>query len=357
MPDRAKDLLRHLIVEGFSERTGYTRPRSGGSNVDTPAQNREFHGNFLLSQVKSISINMLSAIQIQEKADTELDKGITIEFESFPGIGEAFDDMVFGRSGIELLNIRHISERTYASIFVPEGKLAFFVKKIEDYRQYKTDKNGKPRDNQNLLDTIENITLASINALWTDAEEVFPSELEPAFWWEAWLPVRGNRARIINGCKELASKSGLRTSTRTISFPERSVLLLHADLNQMIGSLPVLNLIAELRRAKDTAEFFVELPAHEERPWVVDLQGRTSYADGSDEAPRVCLLDTGVTRGHPLLADSIATADLFSINPSWGTEDHNGHGTALAGLSLYGDLTELLSKSDPVLLSHRLESS
>jgi hypothetical protein len=300
---------------------------------------------------------MLSAIQIQKKAGIEFDRGLPIEFESFPGIEKAFEDLSFSTSGIELLNVRHSHGRTYASVFVPDGKLVYFVKKIGEYEQFKTIKNGNPRDNRKLVDTIENIKLAKIDALWTDAEEVFPSELDPAFWWEVWLPKRDDRKRTIRCCKEAASSSGLHTSTRTISFPERTVLLVHADLKQMIGALPVLNLIAELRRAKDTAEFFVEIPAHEERPWVDDLVRRTTYADSSDESPRICLVDTGINRGHPLLADSIDTADLFSINPSWGTEDHDGHGTALAGLSLYGDLIEPLSNTEPVLLSHRLESS
>ncbi len=356
MPDRAKELLRHLIVKGFTEKSGYTRPQRKGPDTHIPPQDRAFHGDYLLGQLASISRDMLSAIQIQEKAGIKLDRGITIEFESFPAIGEAFDDLTFGKSGIELLNVRHAAGRTYASVFVPDGKLAYFVKKIDLYRQHKTDKNGKPGDNQKLIDTIENITLASINALWTDAVEAFPTETEPAFWWEAWLPTRGNRDRTIKGFKELASYSGLRTSASTISFPERSVLLIQADLTQMKGALPVLSVIAELRRAKDTADFFVELPAHEERPWV-DLARRTSYAESSDETPRICVVDTGINRGHPLLAGSIDAADLFSINPSWGKEDHDGHGTSIAGLSLYGDLTEPLSNTEPVLLSHRLESS
>jgi hypothetical protein len=48
---------------------------------------------------------------------------------------------------------------------------------------------------------------------------------------------------------------------------------------------------------------------------------------------------------------------MSTIRPDWGTADAAGHGTGIAGLSLYGDLTELLASAEPVLLEHRLESS
>jgi hypothetical protein len=68
------------------------------------------------------------------------------------------------------------------------------------------------------------------------------------------------------------------------------------------------------------------------------------------------VLDTGVTRGHPLLAASLAAADCHSCEPSWGVHDHDGHGTEMAGLALHGDLGPVLAGSGPVQLRHGLES-
>ncbi|MCA8971747.1 MAG: S8 family peptidase, partial [Planctomycetes bacterium] len=98
----------------------------------------------------------------------------------------------------------------------------------------------------------------------------------------------------------------------------------------------------------------------EQAEWVADLLERTTRPDG--RAPAVCVLDTGVTRGHPLLEGALAEEDCTSVDPNWGPHDDGGgptmmgHGTEMAGLALYGNLTPVLEGSEPVRLRHRLES-
>lgn len=76
----------------------------------------------------------------------------------------------------------------------------------------------------------------------------------------------------------------------------------------------------------------------------------------SDAAPLVCVLDTGVNEKHPLLIPVADSPDMHTYNPAWGTDDRNGHGTAMAGLSAYGDLTEVLASALPIQLTHCIES-
>ena len=82
----------------------------------------------------------------------------------------------------------------------------------------------------------------------------------------------------------------------------------------------------------------------------------TRFELESENSPYVCLLDTGVNRGHPLLTKALARADLHTVDPNWGSDDTHGHGTSMAGVALAGDLTELLTKNGPVDFQHRLES-
>jgi hypothetical protein len=93
----------------------------------------------------------------------------------------------------------------------------------------------------------------------------------------------------------------------------------------------------------------------EEVEWMNELLGRTTFPE--ENAPSVCILDTGVNRSHPLLEQSLADTDMHSFRPNWGTADHAGHGTEMAGVALFEDLAAKLTSSDPVLLSHRLESA
>jgi len=72
----------------------------------------------------------------------------------------------------------------------------------------------------------------------------------------------------------------------------------------------------------------------EQAQWITELVNRTDPAP--PEAPAACILDTGVNRGHPLLQHSLAEDDLHTCDPGWGSADHDGHGTEMAGVTLYG---------------------
>lgn len=148
----------------------------------------------------------------------------------------------------------------------------------------------------------------------------------------------------------------MRVAPGAVDFPERTVLLVSASVDQMQRSMLTLNSIAELRRPKETAEFFDSLEPGEQHEWINDLLGRTSFINNADDVTHVCLLDTGVTRGHPLLANALYAADLHTVEPAWLVGDDHGHGTSMAGLALFGDLTDLLSGSGHVDVRHRLES-
>src|SRR5471030_1756012 len=95
----------------------------------------------------------------------------------------------------------------------------------------------------------------------------------------------------------------------------------------------------------------------EQADWARDLANRVRAP--SALVPAVCLLDSGVTQGHPLVAPGLDPADQHAYDNAWGVGDSafwNGHGTAMAGVALYGDLEAALSHGGPVALGHRLET-
>ncbi len=53
---------------------------------------------------------------------------------------------------------------------------------------------------------------------------------------------------------------------------------------------------------------------------------------------RICILDSGINTNHPLLKTAIADSQSFIEGRHEG--DESGHGTAVAGIALYGDLEE-----------------
>ena len=222
--------------------------------------------------------------------------GLQVEFESFPDVELAFESLAREQSGIELLNVRHEEDRTQATVFVPDGKLEHFEGLIRDYLAEKRNSRGHARDNRRLIDAIRQIRAASVRALWTDDPDEFPARDEAAVWWEVWLPVRRDRQAVVSAFRERAEAQEMRVAPGDLVFPERTVLLIHASAEQMQRSMLTLNSIAELRRAKETAEFFDSLPPEEQSEWLEELSTRMRYPASVGETPHVCLLDTGVNR-------------------------------------------------------------
>ncbi len=345
----------HFLLEGVTETEAYRYPGGGDGGSAIPERDRVRHGGALRGQIEGLRGEAESAREAQQVAGMEDGPGLQVEFESFPDVELAFESLARERSGIELSNIRHEDNRTLATVFVPDGKLVIFENLISAYLDESRDTKTGPR-NHKLLNAISAIRMASLQALWTDAADEFPSVDEGLVWWEVWLPARRDRRATMEWFRERAEAQGMRVAQGELIFPERTVLLARASVEQMRHSMVTLNSIAELRRPKETAEFFDSLPPDEQVEWLEDLLSQTRFAAEHEQRPYVCLLDTGVNRGHPLLAPAFDPNDLHTVEPGWGTGDTDGHGTEMAGVALAGNLTELLAANVPVEIIHRLES-
>ncbi|MCF6256054.1 MAG: S8 family peptidase [Gammaproteobacteria bacterium] len=356
MTDR-KDAKPHFFLGRTGKPELYTYSGGGGGEKPLiPEKNRQQHGSRLLGQLQQIQTDQQELKT--EASDYPLESviGIQIEFESFPDIALAVESLANETHKIELLNVTHRNDTTFATIFVPEGKLSAFEKKLRDYLSEKKNKNGGAIDNRPLIDAIRSFRVAALEALWTDDIDQLPEDSEQSFWWEVWLPVRGNRQGVLHDFTLLASAIEIEVSPQSLHFPENSVLLAKGNRRQFSQSGLLLNTISELRKAKETAAFFDEIPANQQHEWTDELLSRASFSKATDTTPYVCILDTGVNRGHPLLSPIIGTKDQFSLDGAWAATDDDGHGTGSAGLVAWGDLTSVLDSDSMIEIDHRLES-
>lgn len=353
MANQDQQNLPHLFPQNTSITEGYTA-RGGGSRTVIPPLIRNLHANELLAQFTEIStIQEQRALQ-HEAVNLQTPIGLQVEFESQHGVAMAAESLSRDRQGIELMNVRQLEDRTLATVFVPQGKLQHFENLIADYISYKKDAGGRSRDNQPLIDSIRAVRVATFYSLWTDIDAVLPGDDAVKIWWEAWLPVGQNPQQLVSEFRRIAVLAGFTLSERELHFPERYVLQIYGSKMQLIQAPLVLNIIAELRLAKTTAEFFGRLPLNEQAEWTDELLQRLTHDHAGDAY--VTLLDTGVNNGHPFIAPMVANADCHTIEPAWGPDDVNGHGTELAGLALLGNLTEALSDQNILSVPHRLES-
>lgn len=347
---------KHFLLSGTSKSLGFTAKSAGsGNNEKAPSLPRESHGRSLSSQLESLKTLALNVSKEQHDLALEGGIGLQIEFSSQPDIELAFESLAHDGKGIELLSIRKEGTITFANVFVPEGKLAHFENYVAEYLAEKKNKIGGALDHSALFNTIAEIRSAAVRSLWTDEIVLLPSDSSVEFWWEVWLRVGQNRDLLANDFRKIARLSGCVVSEQQANFPERTVLLMRGSEQKLTRSVHILNCVAELRRAKETAEFFDGMPLSEQSQWSEDLLRRLEVI-AREDSPFVCVLDSGVNRGHPLLEPLLDSSDLHTVEPAWGKDDSINHGTGLAGLIAYGDLTHALSSSLAWQVGHRLES-
>lgn len=352
MKQNQPDKLPHILIKDTAISEPYTSPASVIKKFMTPLRDRASHGKALLNQFEQIKKKAPSVFAEQKAFGIDTGNGILIQFESEPNFELKFESLDLSRSKIELLSVKEIEGKTYATVFVPEGKLHILEKKIIDYLEKESNK-GKAK-NKDLIESISAIRQAVFETLWTDDMSVFPKSDRQEVWWEVWLRTGDDPQSNIDFFKSHAERLGLFLSPGEILFPDRAVIAVRGTMAQLTRSITLLNSIAEIRGPKETADFFTGLTAREQFEWITELQSR--LISPPDDCPMVCILDTGINNGHPLLHDCLAPNDMHTYNAAWNITDHDGHGTEMAGLVLYGDLTDILPLTGPIEISHRLES-
>ncbi|MDF7798132.1 S8 family peptidase [Pontiellaceae bacterium B1224] len=212
----------------------------------------------------------------------------------------------------------------------------------------KTPKNAK------LVEGIEDVRKAIARSFWVDKSALFPRDDRE--WCEVWL-----RSSSDNDTEQefiaLANTLELPLKGGRICFPERIVKLVHINGRELEILLNSCEWIAEFRRAKETADLWIEQPPREQAGWVENLVSRMEV--DTESLVSICILDHGINNGHPLLSAVLNDVDKHTVNPVWGTDDHHhfGHGTLMAGLATFGDLQSALEGAGPVVISHVLESA
>ncbi len=101
-----------------------------------------------------------------------------------------------------------------------------------------------------------------------------------------------------------------------VSRAQADMLLEHCDV-RLVDLIPQTG-ISYPQLDRDIAEIPLNIP----RP--------------ADEAARVCILDSGINTNHPLLRSAIGESQSFVADQD--AFDEAGHGTAVAGIALYGDV-------------------
>ena len=343
--------LPHILLTTQPDTLGYTSPQSGGVAAPTPVKDRPLHGTLLKTQFEK-AWESAQAELVQVKSSKE---GFYIEFISNPDLELLTKSLEDLRSKqIRLLNIRTTQDDqgqfiTLATVFVHRSKKDFFIKKLEEYLTQDTPK-GNPK-NEALINSIAAIKHAiGVEPFWTDADVPIPTDAPE--WIEVWLSTTNQDS--ITSFDQLLIQHAIPRKTGQITFPERTVIVIFANAKTLTLLQELSDFIAEYRKAKTTSSFFTELQAKDQLEWVHNIEARLKIS----EAPysSICIFDTGVNNGHPLIKPLLHDNDCRTVDADWGSHDHYQHGTLMAGTALYGNLTDVLDSTASIEIPYVLES-
>ncbi len=187
--------LRHLHLQGRVTTELYVSPNPGGRGTfHMPPRDRQQHGTTLLDQLQDAEAQ--AALQAQSAPSA----GVNLLFRSEREFQLALQSLEVVNEGIELKCVTEEAGVTFATVYVPNGKLTYFTRKFQDYLSKDTPK-GKPK-NSKLVESISEVGLAAIRHFWTDRNNdgtpaPLPDE-DQTIWWEVWLRAQGQADVALN---------------------------------------------------------------------------------------------------------------------------------------------------------------
>jgi Subtilase family len=333
----------HLRVDRFAEPAPYQRPKGGGGSKSDFGRTYDQHAESLKREVAEAWAEADSLLASRDHPEGT--PGAYLAFETAEDA--ALPDLEWKTKGLRLAAAKRDDDgRASAAVFVPDEARDFIQTKLNEYGTERTDK-GEPVNKQRFI-AIDRFSAARLETLWVDKRPM-PTGEQPD-WWECWCwPDR------LHNLEMKAQTLHLPVSPNRLEFPERVVVFVYATRDAMGRLVSSTDTVAELRLGRDTAAFFMGESRSDQHGWIAACVELLRDARG-ENAPAVCLLDTGVNRAHPLLEQLLHPEDALTVRQPWGTDDHAGHGTELAGLAVYGDLIAPIQSHKPIPIEISLES-
>lgn len=260
------------------------------------------------------------------------------------------------RYSARLMNVTTIPSENHersskATIYLPTDKVDWLDKKLDKYKDSTKDTIHGP-SGYALINDINSIECASIESFFHNRNEFDGIQPEEKNWYEIWIANLDND--IIPKTYESLQHIGIEIAEKNIFFKQTVVFLIHATLEELKKLPQTLNYLSEIRLSKQPSVLLTGDPT-EHQEWTDLIQGSIDI-NTYDGCPIIGIIDTGINNAHPLLQSFLPNDRTDCVLSGYPHIDNDGHGTEMAGICLFGDLTDVIYQRDAISISHKLAS-
>lgn len=345
------DHSHFFLHEGGAEPIDFSPRNGGGGSLTIPERVVQEHGNALRAQYESSIAAAIQKLEERRIAQLPAADGVYLDME-LKGKNPPFDSLD-GVLGARLMCANKSSNdegTAVASVYLPIAKSTWLTKKIDKYLEPVAE--GKKPHHQKLINSIETIGQATIRSLFPDKseyDELLPNRLET---FEIWIDVTDD-ARI-EDAKHVLGLLGIElVRSDSLKFEHVTILLVNAT-KEALNDLPYsLDEVEAIRRYYNPAELLEN--DEEAREWE-QLILEDVIVNQTDDSVIVGVLDRGINNGHPLLQALLPNARRATVLPNTNAFHEGDHGTGMAGLVEYGDLTDFMGRRGHLEIKHGLAS-
>ena len=330
--------LPHIVIQREPQQA-LIRPRRHAPSRIQPRSNRREHADRMKDQTAASAAELA---RLREAFGVAPDRFLVLRLETLDGEQRETLDRLNVAVVEEVEEVRDGTTLHRLLVQFPDGDtLNAFTSEYDRYGGETSDTTvlppGMRRDLFDALQSVSTVTPEERTGRRLQREGP-PSETLFYLDVDLWNPGADDRQReLTNVFREFVQSRGGRVVRDPLVTPSLFLFKVEAD-QSLLDELLQLDLVS-----------LVDLPPSPPPEDSFDLLAQVIPPDPLPQVPSngpvACVVDSGVTAGHPLLRDTVIEEEDFDSGEGTAA-DLNGHGTQVGGLVVYGDIARRMQGNE-----------
>lgn len=340
-----------FLGNNIAEARNFTPQNQGYGKKPLPERDRAEHAQFIREHYEEVVNQAIASLDERERNGLPAANGVYVDLEMDKKFIPSSLGGPDGRTGACIVKVTDKDENNVGvTVYVKRDKKDWLSSKADLYA-HKDTKKGKPQ-NEKLIEPIDNIKQADIQSLYVSPEQFDAIPEGGIYRYELWIS--HNKDNVADAIRDVLNRLNINVITSPLVFDSVDVWLIDAS-KQQLRSLPLS--LGNIEGVRPYHEPSVLLSSNSEsREWAELIKSITDI-NQDVSSTQIGILDSGVNNEHPLLSSVLPNERMDVAIGVTDTFDYLDHGTGMAGLATYGDLTDIIyQRGDNVPIRHCLAS-